>query len=55
MDKEKRFKQPVIAPSAAAHPKKEWQKPNLQKLRVSLDTASAFGSGGDGVGRTGLG
>ncbi len=25
-----------------------WQKPSLRRLRVSLDTAFSFGSGGDG-------
>lgn len=51
MDKEKKENaQPAPQP-----PKRPWRKPDLQKLRVSLDTASTIGSGGDGVGRTSLG
>lgn len=50
MDKVKKEKtQP-----APQTPKQPWRKPDLQKLRVSLDTASTIGSGGDGVGRTSL-
>jgi len=51
MDKDKKENTPPAAPS----PKRPWRKPDLQKLRVSLDTASTIGSGGDGVGRTSLG
>lgn len=32
-----------------------WQKPRVQKLRISLDTASFPGSGGDAFGRSSAG
>ena len=35
-------KQHVLKPAV-------WQKPSLQRLRVNLDTALSFGSGGDGM------
>ncbi|MCA9953770.1 MAG: hypothetical protein H6657_27800 [Ardenticatenaceae bacterium] len=41
-------------PTPLQTPKQPWRKPDLQKLRVSLDTASAFGSGGDGMGSTSI-
>lgn len=32
-----------------------WQKPHIKRLRVSLDTAASFGSGGDGIFMTSTG
>lgn len=55
MRDEKRVEELVITPVGSTAPKKRWQKPELQKLCVSLDTASSFGSGGDGAGRSTLG
>lgn len=55
MKDEKRVEESVITPAESAEPKKRWQKPDLQKLRVSLDTASDFGSGGDGLSQSTLG
>lgn len=34
--------------------KKIWQKPHVQKLNVSLDTAATGGSGGDGFMQTSI-
>jgi hypothetical protein len=52
MDKDKKENS---QPTKSQTSKRSWQRPELQKLRVSLDTASDFGSGGDGAGRTSLG
>jgi hypothetical protein len=49
--------QPVTtAPAAPAQtaPRQPWQRPTLQRLHVSLDTAEFIGSTTDGGGFTGL-
>lgn len=48
MKVEMRVEQPVTVPAAAAQPKKEWQRPCVQQLRISLDTAFSLGSNADG-------
>lgn len=50
MKDEKRVEEPVITPFRSTEPKKLWQKPRIQQLRVSLDTAGLGGSNTDGVG-----
>jgi len=44
-----------MATAEAVDTKLAWQTPELQTLRVSLDTQSFAGSGSDGGGRTSLG
>jgi hypothetical protein len=47
MDKNKTQQQQTTPPPT---PKQPWQKPRLQQLNISLDTANTLGSGGDGLG-----
>lgn len=49
MQDEKRVES-VGTPTEAVQPKKTWQKPHLQQLRISLDTAGGPGSATDGFG-----
>lgn len=49
MQDEKRVES-VINPAEASQPKKVWQKPRIQQLRISLDTALAGGSNIDMMG-----
>lgn len=49
MQDEKRVES-VSTPAEAVQPKKTWQKPHLQQLRISLDTAFGSGSIADGLG-----
>lgn len=51
MQDEKRVES-VSTPAEAAQPKKVWQRPHLQQLRISLDTAAFIGSGADGLNGT---
>jgi hypothetical protein len=39
--------QPQAQPQEAA-PRRAWERPVLQRLHISLDTANTLGSGGDG-------
>jgi len=50
MKDEKRVEESVITPVVTTEPKKLWQKPRVQQLRISLDTAGLGGSNTDGVG-----
>ncbi len=50
MKDEKRNEQPIVVPVEVAQPKKVWQKPRVQQLRISLDTAFNSGSNTDGFG-----
>lgn len=50
MKDEKRVEELVIVPVGTAEPKKLWQKPCVQQLRISLDTAFSGGSNTDGFG-----
>lgn len=50
MQDEKRVEEPVHKPAKAAQPKNTWQKPRVQQLRISLDTAASPGSATDGLG-----
>jgi hypothetical protein len=52
MKDEKRVEELVITPFQSTEPKKLWQKPRVQQLRISLDTAMSGGSGTDFVGRS---
>lgn len=40
----------AASPAAPPQPKKAWQKPRIQQLRISLDTAASTGSATDGLG-----
>jgi len=50
MKDEKRVEELVITPFRSTEPKKLWQKPRIQQLRISLDTAFSLGSNTDGLG-----
>lgn len=50
MNDEKRVEQPVTTPAGVTQPKKTWQKPQVQQLRISLDTAFNVGSNTDALG-----
>ncbi len=54
MKDEKSVEESVIMPVVAAEPKKLWQKPRIQQLRISLDTATNLGSATDGFGGSSL-
>ncbi|MCC6602909.1 MAG: hypothetical protein IT327_06850 [Anaerolineae bacterium] len=49
MKDEKRVEESVITPIGSTEAKKLWQKPRIQQLRISLDTAFGAGSGADGA------
>jgi len=51
---QKQHEQPTTAPQhevIASAPRQPWQRPTLQRLHVSLDTALDPGSGADGTGK----
>jgi hypothetical protein len=55
---EQKHEQPLASGQSEPVPaasRRVWQRPTLQRLHVSLDTAFIAGSGTDGDGSTGVG
>ncbi|MBK8899938.1 MAG: hypothetical protein IPM53_02025 [Anaerolineaceae bacterium] len=50
MQEDKRTEQPATVSPQVTQPKKAWQKPRVQQLRISLDTAGGGGSNTDAFG-----